>query len=712
MISRLSKADFYNKLVKHHREYIYGESTISDDEFDSLVNFYEKKFGEKFLKENIASAPKITEVDELAFEKLPYPMMSVNKAKNIEESDKIVEFAKKFPGPYVFTDKMDGTSLGQSKKAVMRIKMEHTISRFSQHSQMDEQAQAQEQEYIDQLHTSGVNGLEGKNMSHLIEHLRLPNISKLLPDPNVLGVRGELVMTKEDFDKYVESERKKGTKKKLTMMRSVVNSVVNSKTVDPELLSMCRFCAFSIIGSNLSKIEQLETLKSLGYHIPEYHVYVELTPELAFKYLKVRLGIPIEDENSNNIILGDDIGESKYDCDGVCVEPNVVDRTLTESNPDYILAVKFDRDTQMLVVDIEWNPSQYGDYKPTVVLEKGVVFGKNMERSSGWNAQRIFKWKIGIGAVLYCCFAGGVTPHIRGVAQEATEENMVYPPGELGEDYDWNKTKVDFVMKDPLSNPEVRQARIVHFFSTLKIANIGDAVVKKLYEYGYDTLYKLFNMTVQDLLDANIPAIKLANATKYVDHIQTRIKNVEMADLMVATRVFGKSIGLDVVKSLLEGLKKDNIDIYDIWNDADQYTAQKIYDIIINYDNIGTIRTKQISQNFDNLRIWYNEHPQVEIRKVEDEQEIGGNSELNGKLILFTGFVDTELPGSKIKLSTAIKNAGGVIKSNFVKNLDILIMKNLEDTKGKYNQVVENNKKQSKQTEIIQLNTFINRYFP
>ena len=68
---------------------------------------------------------------------------------------------KKYKGPYVVTDKLDGVS-GLLANGV--------------------------------LYTRG-NGSEGRNISHLIEHLKIP---KELPDNCV--IRGEIILTKCDFN--------------------------------------------------------------------------------------------------------------------------------------------------------------------------------------------------------------------------------------------------------------------------------------------------------------------------------------------------------------------------------------------------------------------------------------------------------------------------------------------------------------------------------
>lgn len=667
MISRLSKVEFRKRLEALHKDYVNGDSSVDDDEFDRMVAYYETKFGEKFRKEDIVS--------DLKFENTPFPMPSANKAKNFVEADKIISFNKRYVGPYVYTDKLDGTSLGYSWNGE-----------------------------VEKLHTSGENGLEGKNVSHLIDALNLPDIRELYEDENVKGVRGELVMTRIDFEKYVEMERQKGTKKKLTAMRSVVNGIVNSKTVDYELVSMCRFCAFSIVGSTLDKISQLEKLISMGFYVPYYELIDEATVEDDFAYVNRRMGYYQEGVSEKQILEN----RSEYDIDGVIKEPNVVERIITYSNPDYMIAIKIDKYEKIKVIDVEWNLSQYGYYIPKIIFEKTLINEKYMKRSSGWDADRIISWKIGVGAILYVCFAGGVIPHIHDVFEEATEENMIYPPGELGEDYDWNENKVHFIIKDPLSVPNVQKMRMVVFCSTLKIANINEGVIEKLYQHGFNTLKKLFNMTVEDLLNANIPSIKEKNATKYVENIQSRIKNVDMVDLMVATRVFGRSVGESAINKFLTGIKEHGIDIYDMWNYPNDYPPRFIYDILIQIPGLGPITSRKIANNFLNMVIWYENHPEVEMKHPSENQK-GGN--LEGKTILFTGFTDADMPGSKIKLSTAITNSGGIIKNNVIKNLDFLIMKNTSDTKGKYNQVIENNSKQTKQTTIISLNDFINSFF-
>ncbi len=146
LLSDLSN-NYHNKTIKNEKD----EITLEDNDYDSLLEIYRQKFGEEYNKIGFIPGGNIFK------ETLPKYMGSLNKIKTEEELNRWI---KKYSGPYVITDKIDGISaLYNGKK----------------------------------LWTRG-DGKVGTNISHILKYLNLPRIKQ-----DCL-VRGELYIPKKIFE--------------------------------------------------------------------------------------------------------------------------------------------------------------------------------------------------------------------------------------------------------------------------------------------------------------------------------------------------------------------------------------------------------------------------------------------------------------------------------------------------------------------------------
>jgi hypothetical protein len=179
---------------KYHNENI---SLVSDQLFDYVKEFYEKNYNTKIVdvgapiktssfkfndKANDKVNDKVTDkVTDKANDKangkangkvkLPYYMGSLDKIK--PSTGTFNKWVSDYPGPYVISYKLDGISAMLYKKGG--------------------------QVY---MYTRG-NGIEGRDISQCIEPMGI-NTSKLLEGD---AIRGELIMSKENFKKIILSQK-------------------------------------------------------------------------------------------------------------------------------------------------------------------------------------------------------------------------------------------------------------------------------------------------------------------------------------------------------------------------------------------------------------------------------------------------------------------------------------------------------------------------
>ena len=147
-----------------------GVPRLTDDIYDIIKDYIRKKYPKDPYLQRVGA-----DVDNKV--KLPYYMGSQNKIKDSEEE--ITKYKKKYPGPYLISDKLDGVS---------------GLITYTNNGN---------EENI-KLYTRG-NGNEGQDVTHLYEYIKgFPNIKNLNDN---LSVRGEFIISKDNWNKLKKKDR-------------------------------------------------------------------------------------------------------------------------------------------------------------------------------------------------------------------------------------------------------------------------------------------------------------------------------------------------------------------------------------------------------------------------------------------------------------------------------------------------------------------------
>ena len=129
----------------------------------------------------------------------------------------------------------------------------------------------------------------------------------------------------------------------------------------------------------------------------------------------------------------------------------------------------------------------------------------------------------------------------------------------------WNETEVDAIVDNIDDNKDVNTKRIVSFFEVMKIAGVGEGVVNKMVNAGYDEVKTILQLT-PDVI-AGIDGFQLKSA----NNVHTAIhKVIDVAQpierYMMASNIFGLGLGekkfkliIDANPDFLEKWKKGKI---------------------------------------------------------------------------------------------------------------------------------------------------------
>lgn len=498
------------------------------------------------------------------------------------------------------------------------------------------------------------DGVIGTDISYLIKYLNLPKIKNI-------AVRGELVIFEEDFIKYKNDEN-------ISNARSTVSGITNSKDIDIDLLKMCKFIAYQYLDNSKGEIKksiQLQKLKELGFIIPNNEIInninLEILQNLITKYKE----------------------NAKYKIDGLVVVIDKESELLTNKNPKNSIAFKeHDDGVITTVVKVEWNISKNGLFKPKVQVETVEIDDVKITYATAHNAKFVVDNGLGKNAIIEVTRSGKVIPYIKKVINSVEPD---LPNKELN--WSWNKTNVDIILND-FDNDDMKKKRIVDFFKQLDAKFLGEKTIDKLYNNGFDTLKKLFNITIDELI--SIEGIKKKSAEKFRNSILSSIKNVNLSKLMSASGIFGSGFGEKKINLILD--KYPNILEMDIKN------------LKINQIKGMKKMSNQFIENLPNFVKFLKDHPEITINKDEEKFEIvienkeeKKNKSLKDEIIIFTGFRDKELEQKIIKL-------GGKVVSAISSKTTMLITKVKDELSSKERKAKE------KGIKIIQYDDFINEH--
>ena len=582
---------------------------LSDEQFDIIKEYFEKKYPTNPLLK-IVGAPIIGKKDKVV---LPFPMPSMDKIK--PESGALPKWLAKYnkPKSYVLSAKLDGTSgLYTTTGGVAK------------------------------LYTRG-DGLIGKNITHLIPYLRLPDV-KAHPD---MVLRGEFVISKDNFAKHFKG---KGSKNARNTVAGLTNTLVGSgdhKYID--------FVGYEVMVPEMTPEKQMVTMeKTLKMDTVKNRLVKELSNDMLSR------------------VLVDWRANYKYEIDGIIVAHNKVYSDRKNKNPEHAFAFKMvlsDQVAEAKVVNVLWSPSKDGYLKPRVQIEPIELGGVTITYATGKNASFIEKHKIGVGSIIELVRSGDVIPDIKKVVVPASEPLMPDVP------YVWNDTHVDIMLVDKSANATVREKNILGFFKILEVDGVGPGVVKKMMNVGYDSVPAILRMTEDDFL--GLDGFKKTMAHKIYTNIKKGVKDASLPLLMKASNIFGRGFGERKITPMLEVYPNILVS-----KDSDATKIAKITGVSGWSTKTATEFVKHIGAFVAFLKECALENRASGKSVKKTTKSVDESHPLFGKRIVITGFRPKELMAQ-------IESVGGVLGSSVSKKTFAVIVKDLDEDTGKADQARE-----------------------
>lgn len=595
--------------------YVEDNPSITDQEYDKLRKEYEENFGDlNYVAGDIKPD----------FETITHPvkLLSLDKLfdDDIDIEAKMKAIYKRF-GDFCLEPKIDGLT-------VVAYPKEDGSCCFA---------------------TRGKGGVTGEVIPIFITKYSGKNMID-----GDFAVRGEVFLTKSDFEAIVDIQREAG-EAVFSNPRNAAAGILRNKEVSP-YLNYLSFVVYEIPGSNLSTKEQLQLLKDkTQFTVIDNVTYRKSDDSLTFvrKYY--------------NKIKNNDIP-----IDGVVIKPYSLEDSLkkfgvTGHHPNNAIAWKRSPDVYTTTIrKVTW---QVGREKitPVAELDPVEIDGTTVSRATLHNLGFFKKLGLRRGDLLYICKSGEVIPKVLSVAERRGGFPIAMPlacpscEGNL-EIYTTEETADLRCTNLECTEKVVQNIAFLASKEVLDIKGLSEATARKIVQqFGSNSGEQvIFDLTMKDIL--KLPGFGKQSARNlYNSILKTLEKPISIPVLIKACCIPG--IGGSVGIALEQRFKKiDTI-----------REALDCFNMLKGVEGIGE-KTAMIltSQRFkDKLQ------SVSELFIVEESKERTGS--LMGTVWAITG----KFPISRVKIETLIIENGGDVSNDVTRKVDYLLTSDVSSSSTK-----------------------------
>ncbi len=622
--------------IKHHNKKYYDDDApeISDYEYDKLMN--RLKEIETLYPEFITPTSPTQIVGgtarRTAGKLVPHdvPMLSLQDVfKREEVEDFVNDMIEKLGTPeFIVEEKIDGLSVA------LRYREGELV----------------------QAITRGDGITQGEDVT---ENVRVIDdvVQKLIDAPKYLEIRGEVYMTKKNFEKVNARQEHLGLKIFANPRNCAAGTLrqLDSRIVAERKLSMFVFNLQAVEGVELhSHTDAYDFMKRNG---------IKIIHDYAICHTFEEVWAAIEKIGSYRENLD-------YDIDGAVVKVNDFSQReevgATSKVPRWSVAYKYPPDEKETVLkNIEFSVGRTGRVTPTAIFESVILNGTRVERATLHNQDFIDALDIRIGDTIKVYKSGEIIPKVSGVnfdKRRADSTPFKFPENcpVCNHKLEREEDAADFRCINP-NCPAQLENRLLNFVgrSAMDIKGLGETSIPKLIETGFirdiADIYKLANRR------ADLIAQKILGLAKNTDKILTAIEESKKnppAKLLTGLGIFG--VGTAAAKDLiqhfggLEQLSKATVEDLKAVNDIGDVTARHIVNFFSDEGNIKLIEELKV----------------MGLNLESDVPKVEGNSAISGKIFVLTGKLDKYTRDEAGKL---IEARGGSVKSSVTKNTNFVI---------------------------------------
>jgi DNA ligase (NAD+) len=600
------------QIIKANEAYRLGEYIMTDSQYDAVLDELKEKISiEEF---NIFSE---TLHEKSGKVKHPFVMGSLNKLKTSEPDTIKKFFDKRIKNKLNISAKVDGISC--------RLRYSKDGKLISASTRGD--------------------GYQGESLTDKIIYVRgiLETIDNTIIDNEVLDLRGELVILRDDF----------ASMSGFANPRNACAGIMNRKEWNKEDVSKVTFIAYTILGNKYSKSEQFNILENLGFNVA-WHLDQKYNSSDFSSLMDMLI------EEANCIY--------DYEIDGLVVCDSEY-KNESKYKPDDCVAIKTNTlDALTHVIDISFEgPQKNGAFIPVAILEPVELGGSVISRASCHNLEYIKEKNIKYGSLVKILKSGDIIPYIVEVVDNSKATEIEFPTECLccGEKLILDDNGLNLCCPNKECKDQILQ-QLTLFIKKLDVKSASTATLKN---FGLETFKSLIDFR---------PDKKYKSQVKLFDELNEKIFTKSRQELLAAMNFNG----------LAEKQVNKIVDFYGFENiESDSYIGYPdgIADLTLNKFR------EDVKKNLELVDLFIND-PRYKA-PIKKEKTIS-----NGMSVCFTGKLYTMTRNEASEL--AIK-CGFEVKNSVTKGLTYLVTNDTTSGSSK------NKKAKELGTEIIDEETFI-----
>lgn len=625
MMEDKNKIKKLEELINKYADAYYNnnESLISDFEYDKLVEELNELYKKNGITPTKVGANPISKFSKVEHK---VPMLSLENSYNIEDIVKWIQSVCDANTIEIEVEpKIDGLSISCIYKNGELV----------------------------QAITRG-NGTIGEDVTENVMQIR--NIPLKLKEPVSIEVRGEVYMTRENFNKVNEQRVSEG----------------EIPYANPRNLA----------SGTLRQLDA-NVVKERGLHVLFYYVVGNGTPtQLEDIFMMHRLGLPTMDKY-RYIVKSDDLQNMEvminaikakdygFDIDGAVLKVN--DKKYWEAlgnranSPRWAIAYKYPTDSVVTSLkEVEWTIGRTGILTPVAHFNPVSIGGTIVSYASLHNAEMVQKMDLKLNDRIIVKKAAEIIPQVVSAITEArtgNEKDIEIP--DICPYCDSKILEVDpFIgCSDPEHCTGCRIEQLKYFASRdiMNIRGLGDAAATSIVYYVMnedDNLDVLYGSFIRDIGFRTLAeTIGQKNATKLMEEIDNS-KNQPFNRVLAGLQI--PFIGRRMSKTLANH-----------YGSIDKIKDAVMDGSIVNVEGIGTEMLNSMRNWFENkrnLNLIENLRPYL---NMESETKVTKSNKLDGLNFVVTG----SIPGhTRESIKELIESHGGHVSDNVSSKTDWLLV--------------------------------------
>lgn len=505
------------------------------------------------------------------------------------------------------------------------------------------------------------DGEEGEDITHNIRTIE--SIPLTLNRAVDLEVSGEVYISKADFQKITEEQKRKGEEIFANPRNVAAGSV---RQLDPKMAAERNLSAyFYELGKNnlerppKTQHEVLELFQDLGLRVNrEYRHFGSIEDVVHFlkSWHEKREKLP-------------------YEIDGIVIKVDDKDQQkvlgFTAKAPRFAIAYKFPAaQSTTKILDIHVQVGRTGALTPVAVLQPVRVAGSTISRATLHNEDEIKRKDVRIGDTVIIQKAGDVIPEVVEVLKDLRtgHEHIFNFPKKCpicgskavrkeGESA-YRCTNTDCFAQD--------RERFIHFVYALGMDGLGEKIVDQLLENQLvDDPADIFTLTRDDFL--SLPLFKDKRADNVLASIEKGKKVVlEKLILALGIRYVGEETAIELAHFFVAEKRHEHLTIPELVQIGTSFTAEKLEEI----EGFG----KKVAEEVTG---WF--HQQKHQKFLEKLAKVGvtilaeekkSEQSLSGKSFVVTGTLSSI---SREEAKEKIRQRGGKIQGSVSAKTDFLV---------------------------------------